>query len=213
MIVARKYPVIIGIAGGTGAGKTTICNQICQHSQIDITVLNHDSYYKCLKHLPEDERAQYNFDKPEAFDNDLLYESLRRLKNGQSANAPEYNFVTHTRTGKIKTVCPTELILVEGILLFENPEIRSCFDYKIYVDLEPDIRFIRRLTRDIKDRGRTVNSVVKQYLTSVRPMHNEHVEPTRAYADIVINGLCTATAVSQVINHIDSIFLKLNNVS
>lgn len=204
--MTKKNPVIIGVAGGTGAGKTTICNHVCQQFQIDIAVLSYDSYYKCLRHLPEDERVQYNFDKPEAFDNDLLYESLRRLKKGQLAKAPEYDFVTHTRTGQVRTIYPTKMIMVEGIMLFENPEVRSCFDYKIYVDLEPDIRFIRRLTRDIQERGRTVDSVVDQYLTSVRPMHNEHVEPTRAYADIVINGLCTATAVSQINNHINSIF-------
>ncbi len=180
-------PVVIGVAGGTGSGKTTVAEQILRRAGAEwIALIQHDSYYKDLSHLPLAQRAMTNFDHPDALDNALLIEHLKRLKAGLPVEVPVYDFTTHTRTGETRLVEPHRVVVVEGILIFSDPELRRLMDVKIYVDTDPDIRFIRRLQRDIAERGRTMDSVIRQYLATVRPMHQEFVEPSKRYADVII---------------------------
>jgi len=157
-------PVVIGVAGGTGSGKTTVAEQILRRAGAEwIALIQHDSYYKDLSHLPLAQRAMTNFDHPDALDNALLIEHLKRLKAGLPVEVPVYDFTTHTRTGETRLVEPHRVVVVEGILIFSDPELRRLMDVKIYVDTDPDIRFIRRLQRDIAERGRTMDSVIRQY--------------------------------------------------
>ena len=180
-------PFIIGIAGGTGSGKTTVARRIYDSLHLDSAVfLDHDSYYKRLDHLPLEERRRVNFDHPDSLDNDLLVEHLERLLDRRPIDKPVYDFVAHTRAPDTVRVEPRDVILMEGILLFVEPRLRDLFDLKIFVDTEADVRFIRRLQRDLEMRGRNVESVIGQYLNTVRPMHFEFVEPSKRYADIII---------------------------
>lgn len=180
-------PFVIGIAGGTGSGKTTVARRIYESLHLDAAVfLDQDSYYKDLAHLPLEERKQLNFDHPDALDNALLVEHLERLVARQPIDKPTYDFAAHTRAAETVRIEPRDVILVEGILLFVEPRLRELFDLKIFVDTEADVRFIRRLRRDLELRGRTVDSVIEQYLTTVRPMHFEFVEPSKRYADIIL---------------------------
>ena len=180
-------PVVIGVAGGTGSGKTTVAREILQRAGTErISLIQHDSYYKDLGDLPLAQRAMRNFDHPDALDNALLIKHLNQLKEGRSVRVPVYDFTTHTRTGQTQLVEPNRIILIEGILIFADPDLRRLMDVKIYVDTDADIRFIRRLQRDIAERGRTMESVVHQYLATVRPMHQEFVEPSKRYADVII---------------------------
>lgn len=183
----RKTPLVIGIAGGTGSGKTTIANVILgrvgtQH----IAYLPHDAYYRDLKDLPIAQRDLINFDHPDSLDTDLLIEHLKQLKKWETIDLPVYDFKTHTRTSRSLSVEPQSVIIVEGILVFVEQALRNEFDVKIFVDTDPDIRFIRRLQRDIAERGRTTDSVIQQYLNTVRPMHLEFVDPSKRYADVII---------------------------
>lgn len=183
----RKTPLVIGIAGGTGSGKTTIANVILgrvgtQH----IAYLPHDAYYRDLKDLPVAQRDLINFDHPDSLDTDLLIEHLKQLKKWETIDLPVYDFKTHTRTSRSLSVEPQSVIIVEGILVFVEQALRNEFDVKIFVDTDPDIRFIRRLQRDIAERGRTTDSVIQQYLNTVRPMHLEFVDPSKRYADVII---------------------------
>jgi uridine kinase len=180
-------PVIIGVAGGTGSGKTTVAREILKRAGTEqISLIQHDAYYKDLGALPLAQRAMMNFDHPDALDNELLIAHLKALKAGQAIEMPVYDFTTHTRTGETRRVGPNRIILVEGILIFADQALRELMDVKIYVDTEPDIRFIRRLERDLAERGRTMESVIRQYLSTVRPMHEEFVERSKRYADIII---------------------------
>ena len=180
-------PVIIGVAGGTGSGKTTVAREILKRAGTEqISLIQHDAYYKDLGDLPLAQRAMMNFDHPDALDNELLITHLKALKTGQAVEIPIYDFTTHTRTGETRRVGPNRIILVEGILIFADQALRELMDVKIYVDTEPDIRFIRRLERDLAERGRTMESVIHQYLSTVRPMHEEFVERSKRYADIII---------------------------
>jgi len=180
-------PVVIGVAGGTGSGKTTVAREILQRAATErISLIQHDSYYKDLGDLPLAQRAMRNFDHPDALDNALLIEHLNQLKKGQVVQVPIYDFTTHTRTGQTHLVEPNRIILIEGILIFADSDLRRLMDVKIYVDTDADIRFIRRLQRDIAERGRTMESVIHQYLATVRPMHQEFVEPSKRYADVII---------------------------
>lgn len=180
-------PFVIGIAGGTGSGKTTVARRIYDSLHLDSAVfLDHDSYYRRLDHLPMEERRRFNFDHPDSLDNDLLVEHLERLIRREPIDKPVYDFVAHTRAPDTVRVEPRDVILMEGILLFVEPRLRDLFDLKIFVDTEADVRFIRRLQRDLELRGRTVESVIEQYLDTVRPMHFEFVEPSKRYADIII---------------------------
>lgn len=183
----RHEPVIVGVAGGSGSGKTTVSRAILERVGADhIAYIQHDSYYRDASHLPQEERLKINFDHPDSLETGLLIDHLHRLRAGQPIEVPVYNFATHSRTGTTQRVEPRPVILVEGILIFAEPRLREHFDVKIYVDTEADIRFIRRLERDIRERGRRLETVIEQYLTTVRPMHEEFVEPSKRHADVII---------------------------
>ncbi len=179
--------MIIGICGGTGSGKTTVASKILEVIDSDsVVLLQQDNYYKELAHLPVEERARQNFDHPDSLDMELFVEHLRSLKNGKAIDRPVYDFTIHTRSRKTVRVEPKPVVIVEGILIFDNKPLRDLMDIKIFVDTDADLRFIRRLHRDITERARTVESVINQYLQTVRPMHLEFVEPSKRYADVII---------------------------
>ncbi len=179
--------LVIGIAGGSGSGKTTVAEMIAKDLGEDrCVIITQDNYYKDLAHLPVEERAKVNFDHPDAIDGVLMAKHIELLKNGNSIKMPIYDFKTHTRLKETITVEPREFLIVEGILVLEREEIRNQLDIKIYVDTDDDIRFIRRLKRDIVERGRNMESVIQQYLDTVRPMHLEFVEKSKRYADIIL---------------------------
>ena len=180
-------PFLIGIAGGTGSGKTTVARRIYESLHLDAAVfIDHDAYYRELGHLPLEERQRMNFDHPDSLDNDLLLEHLHALLAGRAIQKPVYDFTRHTRAAQQVHVEPREIVLVDGILLFVDPRLRELFDLKIFVDTEADVRFIRRLRRDLEQRGRSLDSVIEQYLSTVRPMHFEFVEPSKRYADVIL---------------------------
>ena len=180
-------PLVIGIAGGSGSGKTTVAQEILNRVGPDrIAFLQHDSYYKDLTGLPPAQRAEVNFDHPNSLETELLIQHIISLREGRAIQVPIYNFSTHSRTDQSFTVAPHPVILVEGILIFVERSLRDLFDIKIFVDTDADIRFIRRLHRDLSERGRTTESVIKQYQATVRPMHLEFVEPSKRYADVII---------------------------
>lgn len=199
--------LIIGIAGGSGSGKTTVAQQILQRVGPDqIAYLQHDSYYKDLSGLPPAQRAEVNFDHPNSLETDLLIQHIASLRDGKPVQVPIYDFATHSRTSQTFTVMPRRVILVEGILIFAEARLRELFDIKIFVDTDPDIRFIRRLQRDLAERGRTTESVIKQYLTTVRPMHLEFVEPSKRYADVIIpEGGYNMAALDMVVARIEAL--------
>ena len=199
-------PIIIGIAGGTGSGKSTLADNIRKEFANNITMLSHDYYYKSNSHLSFDERKKLNYDHPDAFDTDLLIEHLNKLKKGEVIYRPNYSFVTHLREEQTVEVVPKKVILLDGILIFENKELRDMMDIKIFVDTDADIRFIRRLVRDVSDRGRTLESVIDQYTTTVKPMHEQFVEPSKKYADIIVpEGGYNHVALNMIIEKIRSI--------
>jgi uridine kinase len=203
-------PLVIGIAGGTGSGKTTIANVILQRvGAHHIAFLPHDAYYKDLKDLPKAQRDLVNFDHPHSLDTPLLLEHIQALKNFQAIELPIYDFKTHTRTPDTITIKPVRVVIVEGILIFAEQELRRTFDVKIFVDTAADIRFIRRLERDIAERGRTTASVINQYLTTVRPMHMEFVEPSKQFADVIIpEGGLNTVAMDMVVARVKSLLLE-----
>jgi uridine kinase len=180
-------PIVIGVAGGTGSGKTTVANEILQEVGAEhVAYIPHDAYYRELGHLTQEERAKVNFDHPDSLESELLVKHLKALIEGQTIKVPIYDFTTHMRTEQTRPVGPAPVVLVEGILIFVEPELRELFDVKLYVDTDADVRFIRRLQRDVQERGRSVESVCEQYLSTVRPMHIEFVEPSKRHADVII---------------------------
>lgn len=182
-----KKPVVIGVAGGSGSGKTSVTKSIIKSFKgRSILMLEQDFYYKDQSELPFEERLKTNYDHPLAFDNDLLIEHVNALLNYKPINKPVYNYSMHTRSDEIIHVEPKEVIILEGILVLEDERLRDLMDIKLFVDTDADIRIIRRLLRDIKDRGRSIDSVIDQYVNVVRPMHNQFIEPTKRYADIII---------------------------
>lgn len=203
----RPEPLVIGIAGGSGSGKTTVAQEILQRvGPSRIAFLQHDSYYKDLSGLPPTQRAEVNFDHPNSLETDLLIQHIAALRDGKTVEVPIYDFSTHSRTDRSFTVQPRGVILVEGILIFTEAALREMFDVKIFVDTDSDIRFIRRLERDLTERGRTTESVVKQYQTTVRPMHLEFVEPSKRYADVIIpEGGFNAAALDMVVARIEAL--------
>jgi uridine kinase len=179
--------MIIGICGGTGSGKTTVANRILESvSASEVAFIQQDSYYRNLKDLPLDYRNAVNFDHPDALDNDLLVHHIRKLKAGGPVELPIYDFKTHTRLNDTVLIEPKPIVIIEGILIFTDPRLLEQMDIKVFVDTPDDIRFIRRLRRDIAERGRTLDSVIEQYLNTVRPMHIQFVEPSKRYADVII---------------------------
>ena len=197
----------IGICGGTGSGKTTITNRLTQAlSEDSVLLLQQDHYYKDTPHLPLEERAKQNFDHPESVDTQLLISHVRALREGQAIERPVYDFTQHRRVPATVHLEPRPALIVEGILIFENPALRNLCDIKIFVDTEADLRFIRRLRRDIRERGRTVESVIDQYMATVRPMHTEFVEPSKRYADVIIpEGGYNEVGIDLVIQKIRSL--------
>jgi uridine kinase len=179
--------MIIGICGGTGSGKTTIANRILQSVSADeVVFIQQDLYYRNLKDMPLDYRNAANFDHPDAIDNDLLINHLKKLNAGEPVELPIYDFRTHTRLADTLRIEPKPIVIVEGILIFAEPRLLEQMDIKVFVDTPDDIRFIRRLRRDIAERGRTLDSVIEQYIATVRPMHNQFVEPSKRHADVII---------------------------
>jgi len=205
-------PLVIGIAGGTGSGKTTVAEAILERSGAEqVAYIQHDSYYKDLSDLPPAQRATTNFDHPNSLDSELMMEHIRQLKAGKAVEVPSYDFTNHTRKKDTQRVEAKAIILVEGILLFTVSRMRELIDIKFFVDTDADIRFIRRLQRDISERGRTTESVIKQYQSTVRPMHLEFVEPSKRYADLIIpEGGYNQVAMDVVLARIEARIQQFN---
>lgn len=205
-----KKPILIGITGGTGSGKSTVAKEIYNKFSEDcIAMIEQDSYYKDQSHLSLEDRIKTNYDHPDAFDNELLVKHLEGLLNGEIIEKPIYDFSIHNRKKETIKVQPKEIIIVEGILVLEDPDLRNILDIKIYVDTDADVRIIRRLVRDINERGRTVDSVINQYLSVVRPMHMQFTEPTKRYADIIIpEGGHNKVAIDILVANIKQILQK-----
>ena len=200
--------IFIGVAGGTGSGKTTLTRHLKEHFGDSVTVISHDSYYKLQEGLTYEERVRQNYDHPDAFDTELLLHHLRELKAGRSIQCPVYSFTDYNRTDKTVEIAPARVVIVEGILIFHDPALRELFDIKIFVEADADVRILRRCLRDVEDRGRTLQSVVKQYLTTTKPMHEQFVEPSRKYADIVVleggrNQVALEMITQRIQSHID----------
>ncbi len=200
-------PVVIGIAGGSGSGKTTVQRQIMEiFGPERIALLDHDAYYRDLGHLPFEERMAYNFDHPDALETELLVEHLDALIAGQAVQKPVYNFTTHSREPYTQRIEPRSVIILEGILILAEPELRKRMDIKIFVDTPDDVRLMRRIRRDMEERGRTIHTILEQYERTVRPMHLEFVEPSKRYADIIIpRGGHNRVALDMVVARIASL--------
>jgi uridine kinase len=205
-------PLTIGICGGTGSGKTTITRRLTEVlPEEGVLLLQQDHYYKDLPHLPLEERAKQNFDHPESLDTELLIRHVRDLREGQAVERPVYDFTQHRRLASSIHLEPRPALIVEGILIFEAAALRELFDIKIFVDTEADLRFIRRMRRDVRERGRTPDSVIAQYLATVRPMHTEFVEPSKRYADVIIpEGGHNEVGIDLVIQKIRSLSPRTN---
>ena len=178
--------MVIGIAGGTGSGKTTITKKLMQRFGSNVSVIYHDNYYKAHHDMPYEQRSKLNYDHPNAFDTELLVEAIKKLKQGHAITCPVYDYTIHDRSDKVIVVRPAKVIIVEGILIFQSRELCQQMDIKIYVDTDADVRILRRIVRDVRDRGRSLDSVVNQYLSTVKPMHEQFVEPSKRNADIII---------------------------
>ena len=178
--------MVVGIAGGTGSGKTTITKKLMQRFGGDVSVIYHDNYYKAHHNMSYEERSKLNYDHPDSFDTDLLIQAVKDLKAGRSVTCPVYDYTIHDRSDKVIVVRPAKVIIVEGILIFQSRELCQQMDIKIYVDTDADVRILRRIVRDVRDRGRSLDSVVNQYLSTVKPMHEQFVEPSKRNADIII---------------------------
>ncbi len=207
MVNNESKTMVVGIAGGTGSGKTTLSGLILESIGRDkIAYLPHDAYYRDHKDLPLEERAKLNYDHPDSLETELLVEHIRQLEAGQPVEMPVYDFTKHNRKTETVHIEPRRVVLVEGILIFTEKTLREMFDMKIYVDTDPDLRFIRRMKRDIEERGRTVQSVIDQYMLTVRPMHLEFVESSKRYADIIVpEGGLNAVALDMVIARLQSL--------
>ena len=195
--------MVIGIAGGTGSGKTTITRRLIQAFGEEVSVVHHDNYYKAHHDMPFEERAKLNYDHPNAFDTDLMLQHLRQLKQGKSIRCPVYDYSIHDRTDQTVLIRPTRVIIVEGILIYESLELCKEMDIKIYVDTDADVRILRRIVRDARDRGRSLDGVIDQYLKTVKPMHEQFVEPSKRRADVIIpQGGHNQVALEMVIERV-----------
>lgn len=202
-----KDVLVIGIAGGSGSGKTTLAQNIYTHFADRISILRHDDYYKCQDDIPMEERVKTNYDHPHAFDTDLLIYHIDELKAGRNICSPTYDYSRHTRSGEVREVMANKVVVLEGILILENPALRDRLDMKIYVDTDADVRILRRILRDVKERGRSLDSVIEQYLSTVKPMHEAFVEPSKRYADIIVpvggeNEVACQMIIDQVEKHL-----------
>ena len=203
-----KKSLFIGIAGGSGSGKTTLANRLADYFGERLSLLRHDDYYKSQSSLTLEERAALNFDHPDAFDTPLLIEHLDELSRGRSISCPIYDYSKHDRSNEVRTVDANEVIVLEGILIFENPDILSRLDIKIFVDTDADVRIIRRIKRDVKKRGRDLDSVISQYFATVKPMHEAFVEPSKRRADIIVpeggkNDVALEMIIQRIVSHIN----------
>ena len=197
--------MVIGIAGGTGSGKTTLTVRLKEKFGEDVSVLYHDNYYKSHSDMPFEERKKLNYDHPDAFDTQRMVEDLKALCRGETIQSPTYDYTIHDRSDVTVEVRPTKVVIVEGILIFENQALRDLMDIKIFVDTDADVRILRRIMRDVKERGRSLDSVVNQYLTTVKPMHEQFVEPSKRYADIVVlEGGHNLVALDMIIERVKS---------
>ena len=205
-----KDVVVIGIAGGTGSGKSTLVKRLQEAFEIaDVATICHDFYYKAHPELTYEERTKLNYDHPDAFDTWLLVEHIKALKEGKVVDCPTYSFVEHNRMEQTLHIEPAKVIIVDGILIFENEELRNAMDIKVYVDTDADVRLARRIMRDVRERGRSMESVITQYTSTVKPMHEQFVEPSKRYADVIIpEGGLNSVAVSMLIQNIRSIVEK-----
>ena len=200
--------MLIGIAGGTGSGKTTLTRRLVETFGGDVSVVYHDNYYKRLVGMTYEERSALNYDHPDSFDTALLVEDLKKLAAGETIRCPVYDYTIHNRSEETVEVRPTRVVIVEGILIFADPALRDLLDIKIFVDADADVRILRRIRRDVKERGRSLDSVIDQYLTTVKPMHEQFVQPSRRYADIVVlegghNLVALDMIVQRVRSHIE----------
>ena len=205
----RQDIMVIGVAGGTGSGKTTITGKIAERLGADVTIITHDAYYREHHELSYDERVLLNYDHPDAYETELLVEHLAKLRAGHSVEVPVYDFVTYDRSDEVTLVHPSRVIIVEGIVIFHEPALRELMDIKAFVDADADVRILRRIMRDVRERGRTLESVVSQYLATVKPMHEAFVEPSKRFADIIIpeggqNIVALDMLVSRIAAHLSS---------
>lgn len=202
-----KKRMIIGVAGGSGSGKTTLAERIVEHFGDRVSMVRHDDYYRSHKDIPIAERALFNYDHPSAFDNELLIAHLDMLRRGESVDSPVYDYTIHDRSDRVRRVESAEVIVLEGILILENPEILSRLDVKIFVDTDADVRIIRRISRDVNERGRSLESVMNQYLSTVKPMHEAFVEPSKRNADLIVpiggrNDVAIAMIIERIAAHL-----------
>ena len=201
--------IVIGVAGGTGSGKSTLVKRLQEAFNEEVATICHDYYYKAHPELTYEERTKLNYDHPQAFDTDMMVEHIKALKNNVPIERPVYSFVEHNRTDEKVPVKPSKVIIVDGILIFENKELRDLMDIKVYVDTDADVRLARRILRDVRERGRSMESVITQYTSTVKPMHEEFVEPSKKYADVIIpEGGFNSVAVSMLIHNIRSLIDK-----
>ncbi len=206
----KHNTIIIGVAGGSGSGKSTLVSRLIgAFVDEDVTTICHDYYYKAHPELRYEERVKLNYDHPQSFDTDMMVEHIRALKAGRTILRPVYSFVDHDRMAEQVVVEPSQVIIVDGILIFEHKELRDLMDMKIYVDTDADVRLARRILRDVCQRGRTMDSVINQYMTTVKPMHEAFVEPSKRYADVIVpEGGQNEVAVSMLIQSIESILAR-----
>ena len=202
--------LVIGIAGGSGSGKTTLMNNIVSRFADNITVLSHDSYYKRHDEMTYEERCQLNYDEPDALETDLMVRHLDQLRQGQAIDCPVYDFTVHNRSDEVQRIEPRSVIIVEGILIFENKELRDLMDIRIFVDTDADVRLCRRIKRDVEKRGRSLDSVLTQYQNTVKPMHERYVEPSKKYANLVVpeggkNLVALDMIVGRIQRHLDEV--------
>ena len=200
-----RFPIIIGIAGGTGSGKSTFTNRLKKRFGDHVTVIYHDNYYRRHDDISFEERKKINYDHPDSLETELLKEHLEQLKNGQSIMCPVYDYTVHNRSNDVVEIKPSNIIILEGILVLSDERLRQMVDIKVFVDADADERILRRVLRDVKERGRDIDNIIEQYLTTVKPMHYLYVEPMKMYADIVINSGMNEVALDLVANKISSL--------
>lgn len=204
--------LVLGIAGGSGSGKTTITDYLKERFGDSVSVIYHDNYYKNQDGIPMEERVKRNYDHPDAFETDLMIQHLKKLKKGESVYSPTYDYTIHNRSSETVLVKPAPVIIVEGILIFENKELADLMDIKVYVDTDADVRILRRIVRDVKERGRTLDSVVSQYLNTVKPMHEKYVEPSKKNADLIIpEGGRNLVALNMLVHQLENHLSKEDN--